>query len=102
MPAGDVMYELRELVLEVHDPIIGLQLTDIAVDGCIAKAPCCGEKAGKSLVDQRKRRTKTLTVVDMDGASSSGLYWLRPLLFPAPCVLVFVYNRSAWARQTVV
>src|SRR4051794_29123889 len=24
------------------------------------------------------------------------------MLVPSPCVLVFVYNRSAWARQTVV
>jgi hypothetical protein len=54
------MYELRELLLEVYDSIIGLQLADIAFDGCIAKAPYGAEKAGKGPVDRRKRGTKTL------------------------------------------
>ena len=39
------MDTLRELVLEVHDRIIGLELAMAAVDGCITKAPCGGEKA---------------------------------------------------------
>ena len=42
-----VMDALWEMVLEVYDRIIGLDLSDVAVDGCITKAPCGGEKAGR-------------------------------------------------------
>jgi transposase len=62
-----VMDALRELVLEIYDRIIGLQLTDIAVDGCITTAPCGGEMAGKSPVDRGKQGLKRSTVVDACG-----------------------------------
>lgn len=62
-----VMDTLRELVLEVYDRIIGLELRDIAVDGCITKAPCGGEKAGRSPVDRGKQGTKRSTAVDGRG-----------------------------------
>lgn len=34
--------------------MIGLELADVAVDGCIIKAPCGGECAGPSSVNRRK------------------------------------------------
>jgi hypothetical protein len=43
-----VMATLRELALEAYDRVIGLQLSEVAVDCCITKAPCGGEKAGKT------------------------------------------------------
>jgi transposase len=43
-----VMEALREIALLAYDRFIGLELEDVAVDGCITKAPCGGEKAGKS------------------------------------------------------
>jgi len=39
---------IRQIALEAYDSFIGLELEDVAVDGCITKAPCGGEKAGKS------------------------------------------------------
>jgi hypothetical protein len=42
------------VTLAAYDRIIGLQLADIAADGCITKAPCGGDKAGPSPVDRRK------------------------------------------------
>jgi transposase len=51
-----VMERLREMALVAYDRTIGLELADIAVDGCITKAPCGGEKAGKSPVDRGKSR----------------------------------------------
>ena len=42
-----VMERLREMALAAYDRIIGLELADVAVDGCITKAPCGGEKAGR-------------------------------------------------------
>jgi transposase len=61
------MYALREMVLGAYDRLIGLVLGDLAVDGCIAKAPCGGEKAGKSPVDRGNRGIKRSTVVDACG-----------------------------------
>jgi hypothetical protein len=45
---------LHAAALRAYDQIIGLELGDVAVDGCLTKAPCSGERAGPSLVDRRK------------------------------------------------
>src|ERR1035441_4377853 len=50
-----------------YDRLIGLQLEDIVVDGCITKAPCGGEMAGRSPVDRGKQGTKRSIVVDGAG-----------------------------------
>jgi hypothetical protein len=47
-----VMARLRELALEAYHKLIGLQLSDVAVDCCITKAPCGGEKAGRNPADR--------------------------------------------------
>jgi hypothetical protein len=47
-----VMERLREMALAAYERIVGLELSDAAVDGCITNAPCGGEKAGKSPVDR--------------------------------------------------
>lgn len=52
---------------------IGLQLAEVAVDGCIAKAPCGGEKAGKSPVDRGKQGIKRSTAVDGRGIPIGGV-----------------------------
>jgi Transposase DDE domain len=62
-----VMDTLQGLVLEAYDRTIGLELSDVAVDGCITKAPCGGERAGKSPVDRGKQGLKRSTVVDASG-----------------------------------
>jgi transposase len=59
-----VMATLRELTLEAYDKLIGLQLSDVAVDCCITKAPCGGEKAGRNPVDRGKQGIKRSTLVD--------------------------------------
>ncbi|MDP9456612.1 MAG: hypothetical protein M3Q60_12745, partial [Actinomycetota bacterium] len=38
-----VVDALREVALEAYDRIIGPELSDVAVDCCITKAPCGGE-----------------------------------------------------------
>jgi len=62
-----VMERLREISLDAYDRLIGLELSDLAVDGCITKAPCGGEKAGRSPVDRGKGGIKRSTVVDAKG-----------------------------------
>ena len=62
------MPTLRELALKAYDRYIGLQLSDVAVDCCITKAPCGGEKAGRrSPVDRGKQGIKRSTLVDAKG-----------------------------------
>jgi transposase len=56
--------QLKRIVLEVYDRIVGLVLTDIAVDGCTTKAPGGGECAGRSPVDRGKQGMKRSIVVD--------------------------------------
>jgi hypothetical protein len=61
------MDALENIVKEAYDRTIGLELSEIAVDCCITKAPCGGEKAGKSPVDRGKKGIKRSVVVDADG-----------------------------------
>jgi transposase len=62
-----LMERLREISLEAYDRLIGLELADVAVDGCVTKAPCGGEKAGRSPVDRGKQGIKRSTAVDARG-----------------------------------
>jgi IS5 family transposase len=62
-----VMATLREQALEAYDKLIGLQLSEVAVDCCITKAPCGGEMAGRNPVDRGKQGIKRSTVVDAKG-----------------------------------
>jgi hypothetical protein len=62
------MEKLREISLDAYDRLIGLELADLAVDGCITKAPCGGEKAGRSPVDRGKGGIKrSRAVVEAKG-----------------------------------
>jgi Transposase DDE domain len=47
--------------------MIGLDLDDLAVDGCITKAPCGGEVAGRSPVDRGKQGMKRSVASDGQG-----------------------------------
>jgi len=55
------------LVLGAYDRMIGLELHDLAVDGCITKAPCGGDHAGRSPVDRGKQGRKRSVVTDAGG-----------------------------------
>jgi transposase len=62
-----VMERLKEICLDAYDRLIGLELSEVVVDGRITKAPCGGEKAGKSPVDRGKRGIKRSMAVDASG-----------------------------------
>ncbi len=62
-----VMDQLAQIAEDGYDRLIGLQLDDIVVDGCITKAPCGGEMAGRSPVDRGKQGTKRSILVDGAG-----------------------------------
>jgi transposase len=58
---------LHLLVLAAYDRMLGLQLDDLAVDGCITKAPCGGQVAGRSPVDRGKQGLKRSLATDAAG-----------------------------------
>ncbi len=62
-----VMRQLEQAVREAYDRMVGLELADLSLDGCVTKAPCGGERAGRSPVDRGKQGTKRSTVVDAAG-----------------------------------
>jgi hypothetical protein len=62
-----VFARLEQLCLEGYEKMIGLELEDLVVDGCIVKAPCGGDAAGPSPVDRGKQGTKRSVIVDRNG-----------------------------------
>lgn len=62
-----IFTRLEQLCLEFYDRLIGLDLENLSVDGCIVKAPCGGEVAGRSPVDRGKQGTKRSLLVDGNG-----------------------------------
>lgn len=65
--AAGIFTRLEQLCLEFYDRIVGLDLENLSVDGCIVKAPCGGEVAGRSPVDRGKQGTKRSLLVDGNG-----------------------------------
>jgi hypothetical protein len=79
--------DLHALALRAYDQVIGLELGDVPVDGCITKAPCGGDRAGPSPVDRRKGGLKRSVASDGYGiplgiASAPGNRHDSPLLAP--------------------
>ena len=62
-----VSEQVHTLALQAYDRMIGLELDDLAVDGCITKAPSGGEAAGRSPVDRGKQGLKRSLVTDASG-----------------------------------
>ena len=65
--AAGLTERLHALVLAQYDRMIGLDVETIVVDGCITKAPCGGDKAGRSPVDRGKQGLKRSTLTDANG-----------------------------------
>ena len=85
--AQGIAEALHAAALRAYDQIIGLELGDVAVDGCLTKAPCGGERAGPSPVDRRKGGLKRSVATDGYGiplgiASAGANRHDSPLLAP--------------------
>ena len=59
--------QVHTLALRAYDRMLGLELDDLAVDGCVTKAPSGGEVAGRSPVDRGKQGLKRSLVTDGRG-----------------------------------
>jgi len=71
--AAGVFDRLRASVLAGYERLIGLDLADVSVDGCITKAPCGGECAGRSPVDRAKQGLKRSQLADGTGVPIAAL-----------------------------
>jgi transposase len=65
--AAGLAEQLHTLALRAYDTMIGLELDDVAVDGCTTKAPSGGEAAGRSPVDRGKQGLKRSVATDRAG-----------------------------------
>jgi transposase len=65
--SAGVAEQLRRAVLAAYDRLFGLEMEQLAVDGCITKAPCGGQVAGPSPVDRRKQGLKRSVATDTGG-----------------------------------
>lgn len=62
-----VFDQLCAQALDAYDRIIGLDLSEVAIDGSIHKAPCGGEETGKNPTDRAKLGWKWSVAVDANG-----------------------------------
>jgi hypothetical protein len=65
--AAGLSERVHALALAAYDRMLGLELDDLAVDGCVTKAPGGGEVAGRSPVDRGKQGLKRSLVTDGTG-----------------------------------
>lgn len=84
-----VFDKLLEESLAAYDKIIGLDLTEVAVDGSLHKAPCGGEGTGPNPTDRSKSGWKWSVATDLfgipigwviDGANRNDSVLLEPTL----------------------
>src|SRR3954451_21395852 len=68
--AAGLFDRLRRSVLAAYERLIGLDLAHVSVDGCITKAPCGGECAGRSPVDRAKQGLKRSQLAEGAGCRS--------------------------------
>jgi hypothetical protein len=65
--AAGLSERVHALALRAYDQMIGLELEDLAVDGCLTKAPCGGDAAGRTPGDRGKQGLKRSVVTDGGG-----------------------------------
>ena len=92
---GAVIFDaVRAEALAAYDRIVGLDLSDVALDGSLHKAPCGGEGTGKSPVDRGKLGWKWSIATErhgipigwaIAGAQRNDLKLLGPTLEDVAC-----------------
>ena len=79
--------------LDAYDRIIGLDLSEVAIDGSLHKAPCGGEGTGKNPTDRAKLGWKWSVAADangiplgwaIDGANRNDVELLEPTWLMSP------------------
>lgn len=87
--AADVFTRLEAEALAAFDRVIGLDLSDVALDGSLHKAPCGGEGTGPNPTDRGKTGWKWSVAVErhgvpigraIDGANRNDIRLLEPTI----------------------
>jgi len=87
--AAGVFDRLRDHAVHAYDRIIGLDLSEVALDGSLHKAPCGGEGTGSNPTDRAKLGWKWSVATDahgipigwaIDGANRNDVKLLGPTL----------------------
>jgi transposase len=87
--AAGVFDRLKTQALHAFDRIVGLDLTEVALDGSLHKAPCGGEGTGKNPTDRAKLGWKWSVAVErhgipvgwaIDGANRNDVRLVEPTL----------------------
>lgn len=87
--AAGVFDQLRDHAMHAYDRIIGLDLSEVSLDGSLHKAPCGGEGTGKNPTDRAKLGWKWSIATDargipigwaIDGAHRNDIKMLLPTL----------------------
>lgn len=87
--AADAFNKLAEEALCAYDRIIGLDLSEVAVDGSLHKSPCGGDGTGRNPTDRAKGGWKWSIATDLvgipigwviDGANRNDSILLEPTL----------------------
>ena len=69
--------------IAAYDRIVGLDLTDVAIDGSQHKAPCGGEGTGRNPTDRGKRGWKWSLMRRREGRRNGHRLWPSQTLLPA-------------------
>jgi hypothetical protein len=77
-----IFAKLKTIACDAYDRVVGLVLEELAVDGCIAKAPGGGEVAGRSPVDRGKLGYKRSLLVEGKGIPLGGVLARRTATTP--------------------
>jgi transposase len=87
--AAGIFEALNQEALSGYDKVVGLDLTEVAVDGSLHKSPCGGEGTGKNPTDRGKLGWKWSILTDkfgipfgvvIDGANRNDSILLAPTL----------------------
>jgi hypothetical protein len=105
-----IFEDLEDLCVKAADKVLGLELDNLTVDGCIVKAPCGGEAAGRSPVDRGEQGTKRSLMIEGTGlligfvsappTGSTPRSWRRPWSsWPDSVSTSPLRSRCTWMRD---
>ena len=92
-----IFARLTQIALDAYDRMTGLVLQEIAIDGCITKAPGGGECAGRSPVDRGKQGMKRSSMVDGYGIPLDRVL-AAASRHDSPLLALRWTNSMTWAR----
>jgi transposase len=95
---AEVFDKIAAEALAAYDRVIGLDLTEVSIDGSLHKAPCGGEGTGKSPVDRGKLGWKWSIATEKNGIP---IAWVTDGANRNDCVLLPATLKAVQTRGLV-